>query len=543
MPDTPEQMAVGVDGRVDHHGEELPQLTRRSADLNLERLLRMHHPDFTGVHPASPSIYALFRVILSIGVRQQFRSYQVTGLERVRTDLGAMFVGWHTNGLIDAAVVVEPSPKRFVFAGRHDMLTGSVIGWWGRRLGVQPLLRQAERLRGGVDEETAAAINSASMLTVAAKLAHGHAAALFPEGHSHNESHLIRLRTGPMRSVLNATVLADRLKLSLPVIHPVGLHFRHCERFRTDTWVEYGDALEVPLLDDPRHAARLLDGDWDEPDADATRALRDEVGSRLAPLTPDAPDDATWRAWLLLGHLRARAEGKRLDSWREEVLAARAIRDGLRSSEESGPWAGPMAEERAERDLASTSPVAQKGKLLHGLLDEHGLDGRDLHPSAQRSPVQTILCVFSLLLSITLLPFALLANGPQWAIGWWLSSRTPDPPDKWQTYVFIPGLLGQVFIWPLAFVLFTFGAFWGLAQIDMLPSNLPLNLLISLIASLLLISVGTRSALRGRDTICAIRRYLGMHRLRTGESWHEVEALIADIGPLLAAALPTDDGD
>jgi hypothetical protein len=346
-----------------------------------------------------------------------------------------------------------------------------------------------------------------------------------------------------MRSVLNATVLADRLKLSLPVIHPVGLHFRHCERFRTDTWVEYGDALEVPLLDDPRHAARLLDGDWDEPDADATRALRDEVGSRLAPLTPDAPDDATWRAWLLLGHLRARAEGKRLDSWREEVLAARAIRDGLRSSEESGPWAGPMAEERAERDLASTSPVAQKGKLLHGLLDEHGLDGRDLHPSAQRSPVQTILCVFSLLLSITLLPFALLANGPQWAIGWWLSSRTPDPPDKWQTYVFIPGLLGQVFIWPLAFVLFTFGAFWGLAQIDMPLSNFPLNLLISLIASLLLISVGTRSALRGRDTICAIRRYLGMHRLRTGESWHEVEALIADIGPLLAAALPTDDGD
>jgi len=117
MPDTPEQMAVGVDGLVDHHGEELPQLTRRSANLDLERLLRMHHPDFTGVHPASPSIYALFRVILSIGVRQQFRSYQVTGLERVRTDLGAMFVGWHTNGLIDAAVVgAQPETLRVRWA-------------------------------------------------------------------------------------------------------------------------------------------------------------------------------------------------------------------------------------------------------------------------------------------------------------------------------------------------------------------------------------------------------------------------------------------
>ena len=543
MSDSPEEMAVGVDGRVDHHGEELPQLTRRSANLDVERLLRMHHPDFSGEHPASPVIYTLFTTILSIGVRQQFSSYLVTGLERVRTDVGAMFLGWHTNGLIDAAVVVEPSPKRFVFAGRHDMLTGSVIGWWGRRLGVQPLLRQAERLRGGVDEETAAAINSASMLTVAAKLAHGHAATLFPEGHSHNESHLLRLRTGPMRSILNAAVLAGRLELPLPVIHIVGLHFRHRERFRTDAWIEYGDELEVPLLDDPKHAARLLDGDWDEPEAVATRALRDEVGVRLAPLTPDAPDDATWRAWLLLGHLRAQAEGKRLDSWREEVLAARAIRDGLRGTEESGPWAGPMAEERAESDLASTSDVTQKAKLLHGMLDEHELDGRDLHPSAQMSPVQTILSVFSLLLAISLLPFALLANGLQWALGWWLSSRTPDPPDKWQTYVFIPGLLGQVFVWPLSFVLFTFGAMWGLGQIDMLPSNIPLNLLISAVAALLLITVSTRSALRGHDIICDFRRRLRMRSLRAGESWQGVEALIADIGSLLDAALPTDEDD
>ncbi len=543
MPDSPERMVVGVDGRVDHRGEELPQLTRRSADLDVERLLRMHHPDFSGDHPATPGIYTLFRTILSIGVRQQFRSYRVTGLEQVRADVGAMFLGWHTNGLLDAAVVVEPSPKRFVFAGRHDMLTGSVVGWWGRRLGVQPLLRQAERLRGGVDEQTAAAINSASMLTVAAKLAHGHAAALFPEGHSHNESHLIRLRTGPMRSVLNAAVLADRLNLPLPVIHPVGLHFRHCERFRTDTWIEYGDALEVPLLDDPRHAARLLDGDWDEPAADVTRALRDEVGDVLAPLTPDAPDDATWRAWLLLGHLRARAEGKQLDSWREEVLAARAIRDDLRNSEESGPWAGPMAEERAERDLASTSVVTQKAKLLHGLLDEHGLDGRDLHPSAQMSPVQMTLSVFSLLLAISLLPFALLANGFQWSVGWWLSSRTPDPPDKWQTYVFIPSLLGQVFIWPLSFVLFTIGAMWGMGQIDILPDILLLNLLISVVVACLFINVGTRSALRGRDIICQFRRRLRMRNLRAGQSWQEVDALIADLGPMLDAALLTDEVD
>ena len=536
MSDSSDGLTVGVDGRVDHHGEELPQLTHRSANLDVERLLRMHHPDFSGEHPATPGIYTLFRTILSIGVRQQFRSYQITGLEQVRSEAGAMFLGWHTNGLLDATVVVEPSPKRFVFAGRHDMLTGSVVGWWGRRLGVQPLLRQAERLRGGVDEETAAAINSASMLTVAAKLAHGHATALFPEGHSHNKSHLIRLRTGPMRSILNATVLAHHLELPLPVIHPVGIHFRHHERFRTDTWVEYSDALDVPLLDDSKRAVRLLDGEWAEPDVATTRILRDEVGVKLAPLTPDAPDETTWRAWLILGHLRARAQGKNLESWRDEVLAARAIRDGLRSTsedKESGPWAGPMAEEREGDDPATTSIVVQKAKLLHGLLDEHDLDGRDLHSNTRMSPVQMTRFALSLLLCIPLLPFALLANGFQWAVGWWLVSRTPDPPDKWQTYIFVPGLLGQVFVWPLAFVLFTYGALQGLAQIDTLLTNSPLNLLISAVAAVLVISVSTKLILSVRDSICDVRRLLRLQRMRNSESWSEVETLVADIGPML----------
>ena len=134
MSDSSDGLTVGVDGRVDHHGDELPQLTHRSANLDVERLLRMHHPDFSGEHPATPGIYTLFRTILSIGVKQQFRSYQITGLEQVRSEAGAMFVGWHTNGLLDTTVVVEPSPNSVVFAGRAALPTGSVVVGVGRGL-------------------------------------------------------------------------------------------------------------------------------------------------------------------------------------------------------------------------------------------------------------------------------------------------------------------------------------------------------------------------------------------------------------------------
>ena len=140
---------------------------------------------------------------------------------------------------------------------------------------------------------------------------------------------------------------------------------------------------------------------------------------------------------------------------------------------------------------------------------------------------------FTGLLCIPMLPFALLANGFQWAVGWWLVSRTPDPPDKWQTYIFVPGLLGQVFVWPLAFVLFTYGALQGLAQIDTLLTNSPLNLLISAVTAVLVISVSTKLILSVRDSICDVRRLLRLQRMRNSESWPEVETLIADIGPML----------
>ena len=73
----------------------------------------------------------------------------------------------------------------------------------------------------------------------------------------------------------------------------------------------------------------------------------------------------------------------------------------------------------------------------------------------------------------------------------------------------------------------------GLAQIDTLLTNSPLNLLISAVTAVLVISVSTKLILSVRDSICDVRRLLRLQRMRNSESWPEVETLIADIGPML----------
>ena len=76
-------------------------------------------------------------------------------------------------------------------------------------------------------------------------------------------------------------------------------------------------------------------------------------------VTPDAPDWETYRAWHLIGHIRANLENKPLGSFKEEVLAAREVRDSL-------------ADRGSQQDLLS--PSIEAAKILH----DHDLDGRSI---------------------------------------------------------------------------------------------------------------------------------------------------------------------
>ena len=429
---------------VDHRGEELPALSKRSSKVDLGRIQKFHKPDFTDSKLQHPFIFKVFKTILTYGRNHTLGSLEYRGVSNIPSaDQGVLAVSWHTAGLIDPAVIMTHIDRSYAFAGRQDILTGPIIGWWGRRLGVQPLLRQAERMRGHADDDTAKRVNSASLLTVASKLAHGQASILMPEGHSHSEWHIIRLRTGPIRSALNAAAIASEMGNERAVILPVGITFRDPHSWGKDTLVEYLEPLELPILPDRDHGKNLLAGDWIEPDYETTLNVRDQLSGRLGIAVPDAPDKETWDAWLLLSNIESR--GKNM-SWGDEVVGARRIRDRLRGHVNT-TFHGP--EGSGEEDPASNSDMTQQARTVMHEISKHGLDQRAVHKKSLSLAILMSIIISPILLStpITMLG-SLLGNGPHCFVGYLLSKFNGEAPDKKTSFHLVSTMLGTIYVRP-----------------------------------------------------------------------------------------------
>jgi hypothetical protein len=437
---------AGEDGSVDHRGEALPTLTKASSKVRLDALMSVPQPRWDRAIPGSPLWTKTAFVLLRIVARGQFKTMTHEGLEGLDHDRGAMCCAWHVNALMDPLTIMLTHPSHFVIGGRHDLVTRPILSFWTRRMAVQPVVRKAELLRGGFSKEEAQNLNGRTLLNLARGISHGHGSALFPEGTAHDEAHPIRMRTGPMRTVLAAAAIAHVEGRPLPHLVPVGLHFRVRHHFRTDAHVEYGTPIPVALDAIPED---LLDAvkrnDWSEPPAEAVTALRDALTPTLRRLTPDVVDWDERRALHTLAHVRARSEKRALPDWRSEVMAARAERDALRPE--------------GDRDLEAivpeplVSPALDAADAVARRLEAHGLDGRDLNEQAsglrRNSPSSFAGGVIRMAQFLPLLPVFLLSMGIQSTLGFVKGNSTDEGVDARTTYHFVFALFASMIVWPI----------------------------------------------------------------------------------------------
>lgn len=449
---------AGEDGTLDHRGELVPTLTKASSKVRLDALMSVPQPRWDRAIPGSPGWTKLAFVLLRIVARGQFKSLTSEGLDRLDHDRGAMCCAWHVNALMDPLSIMLTHPSHFVIGGRHDLVTRPILSFWTRRMAVQPVVRKAELLRGGFSQEEAQNLNGRTLLNIARGISHGHGSALFPEGTAHDEAHMIRLRTGPMRTVLAAAAIAHVEGRPLPHLVPVGLHFRVRHHFRTDAHVEYGDPIPVKLDDIPADLlAAVKRNDWSEPPAEAVTALRDTLTPRLRRLTPDL---VTWderRALHALAHVRARRQHRPLPDWKSEVIAARAERDALRP-----------AEDRALEAIVPeplSSPAINAADVLARRLEAHGLDGRDLDATARglrrNTPTATLGGLARMALFLPMLPVFLLSMGIQSTLGYVKGNSTDEGVDARTTYHFVFALFASMIVWPLVAGGLAAGAYVG----------------------------------------------------------------------------------
>ena len=432
---------------IDHHGEELPVLSKSAENMKMDKLLTTPMPSFDGQVPGSYTwsniAFWIARRILAV----QFRSSEVTGVNTLPLDRGNLCCAWHTNGLIDPLQIVLKHPKNFVMGGRHDLVTRPLLGWWTRKLAVQPVVRKAELLRGGCSEEEATRLNGRSLMMLATGISAGFGCVLFPEGTSHNDSSMLRFRTGPFRTVFAAAAIAKAKDKPIPAVVPLGLHFRRRDHFRTDVWVEYGAPLHIQEEDiSPELVNAVSQGNWAEPAAEHVFALRDALRLRLVPMTPNTHDWDEYNALHLMGHVQARRAKQPPLSWREEVESSRAFRTLLQS-----PLTDQQVIENTDLPVI-THPAITPAKAASGLLHQQRLDGRDLNPSGtdlrRVNPLRAASKLARIPFLLTLLPLFLYCFTPQLAVGRLLGDSTDEGVDARTSYHFLAAMFGSLMFWP-----------------------------------------------------------------------------------------------
>lgn len=210
--------------------------------------------------------------VLSLALRIYFRRIEVAGLRNVPLDKPVIFVLNHPNALVDPVFLLCLAPREVSFLAKAPLFRMPVIGSLVRALDSLPAYRQQDK---GEDVTR----NQETFAAARALLARGGTIGICPEGVSHNEPRLKRLKTGAARIAIASVSAGDAMDLK---IVPVGLYYTEKTSFRSSALLHFGEPLDVhPVTLDPDGA----------PPRDAVRELSSQIEEALRDVMLHAEHD------------------------------------------------------------------------------------------------------------------------------------------------------------------------------------------------------------------------------------------------------------
>lgn len=246
--------------------------------------------------------YRLLSWFLRLVASVFYRQTQVVGREQVpRENEGpVIFAGNHPNSLHDPLLIIATSGRVVHFAAKDTLFESRFLRFFLRNLGAVPVARRQDH---GEQADNQGAFEALFEI-----LAEGRAMGIFPEGLSHDEAQLSRLKTGAARIALG--VVARHPDLVVRIV-PCGLNYVHPKRFRSRVLVQYGPPLWVD--------AHRLDA-YRKDERAAVRALTEELEQALRALTVNASD---WETITVLDGVRRLYQPERVTLEQRAELARR----------------------------------------------------------------------------------------------------------------------------------------------------------------------------------------------------------------------------
>jgi glycerol-3-phosphate O-acyltransferase/dihydroxyacetone phosphate acyltransferase len=216
-------------------------------------------------------VQLLVRVITSTF----FRRIDVAGEQYVPAEGPVIFAGNHPNALMDGWLLTAKCGRwPLHFLANAKLWKYKVLGRMLDATGAVPVYRREEH-EGDVD-------NQSAFDRLYDVIESGNCVGIFPEGISHAESQLIKLKTGTARIAL---AVANRGKAEVRII-PCGLNYIHRHRFRSQVLIEFGKPI-------------VIGDDWlkkyRDNEQQTVRELTALLANALKSVTLNAPDWSTLR--------------------------------------------------------------------------------------------------------------------------------------------------------------------------------------------------------------------------------------------------------
>ena len=210
----------------------------------------------------------VIHAIISVALRLFFRRIEAVGVEEVPKKGALLFVLNHPNGLVDPALVFVSLPRRVSFLAKSTLFDNRLGAFVLRTFEILPIYRR-------IDAGANAKSNAVTFDNCFELLRRGRCIAIFPEGISHDEHKLQKMKTGAARIALGAVSDPAAPLGSLKIV-PVGLYYTSKTSFRSEALIRYGQIFDV------KPVQLHLNG---EPPRDAVARLTAKIEKHLRDVT------------------------------------------------------------------------------------------------------------------------------------------------------------------------------------------------------------------------------------------------------------------
>lgn len=401
-------------------------------------------------------IYTLLRVIARLALRWYYRSVEIDGTDHVPARGPVLLVANHWNALVDALVVACALDRQVRLTAKATLLANPFTRCVVRIVGIIPLRRASDEQRP-VEASLDKTRNATSFAAILDAFADQQAVLIFPEGRSHSEPELGRLKTGAARLALMAQV--ERALPPVPIV-PVGITFEDKGRPRSRVVVRFGPTITPPA------ATEVMTADVQALTAHLDRGIRE--------LTLNFPSSDEALRVVELAAILSRV----LDRVRPLTAPDPPLADAVRLAQRL---------ESARRVLPTASPslAHEVDAFLHRVHTfRDRLRALEIPVNDLWMPVTTLSGTWFVLREVSIallaLPVALWGRLNHWlplTLARWVGRATSRNADEPAMRTIVSGLV-FVLLFYLALatsVWWRFGPLWGLVYLIALPPSASLD--------------------------------------------------------------------